>query len=70
MSNNGHILKKCKVDSSNNRSDYICISSVPVVLYNTFENTPVEEMNINYMYYLNEARKIINHLQIKELSLF
>lgn len=41
-----------------------------VTLLNKFDDKPIEERKINYRYYLKEALKIIEELQLRQLELF
>lgn len=41
-----------------------------VTILNTFDDIPITERNINYGYYLKEARKIINELKPQQLTLW
>lgn len=41
-----------------------------VTLLNKFDDKPIEERKINYRYYLKEALKIIEKLQLRQLELF
>lgn len=70
MSTNGKSLIKFKLeDGVKIRPTLLCADS-GVTLYNKFDNIPIEERKINYQYYIKEAYKIINALEIKQLSLF
>lgn len=70
MSTNGKPLIKFKLeDGVKIRPTLLCADS-GVTLYNKFDNIPIEKRKINYQYYIKEAYKIINALEIKQLSLF
>lgn len=70
MSTNGkELVKKDPLDTSGRKPTALCAGSV-VTIYNTFDDKPIEERNINYQYYLTEIYKIINVLEIKQLSLW
>lgn len=70
MSTNGGILIKYKMEKGGKaQATRICATS-PVTIYNKFEDKPFEEYKVNYRYYKNEIYKIINELEINQLSLF
>ena len=70
MSTDGkELVKKDPLDTSGRKPTALCAGSV-VTIYNTFDDKPIEERNINYQYYLTEIYKIINVLEIKQLSLW
>lgn len=70
MSTNGKPLIKFKLeDGVKIRPTLLCADS-GVTLYNKFNDIPIKERKINYQYYIKEAYKIINALEIKQLSLF
>ena len=67
MSTNGGILIKYKMEKGGKaQATRLCATS-PVTIYNKFEDKPFE---VNYRYYKNEIYKIINELEINQLSLF
>ena len=71
MSTNGAYLYKCKVDSEGRKYGYInmlCDSGVTLV--NNLEDITEFPKNINYSYYIHAARKIIDSLNVTQLSLF
>ena len=60
MSTDGkELVKKDPLDTSGRKPTALCAGSV-VTIYNTFDDKPIEERNINYQYYLTEIYKIIN----------
>ena len=82
MSTNGGILIKYKMEKGGKaQATRLCATS-PVTIYNKFEDKPFEEYKVNYRYYKNEILlfitihyqneiyKIINELEINQLSLF
>ena len=70
MSTNGGILIKYKMEKGGKaQATRLCATS-PVTIYNKFEDRPFEEYKVNYRYYKNEIYKIINELEINQLSLF
>ena len=70
MSINGGILIKYKIEKGGKaQATRLCATS-PVTIYNKFEDKPFEEYKVNYRYYKNEIYKIINELEINQLSLF
>ena len=69
MSTNGKPLLKYKLESGQKvRPTLLCADS-GVTLYNKFDDKAIEERKINYQYYIQEAYKIINVLDVKQLSL-
>ena len=70
MSINGGILIKYKIEKGGKaQATRLCATS-PVTIYNKFKDKPFEEYKVNYRYYKNEIYKIINELEINQLSLF
>lgn len=70
MSMDGKPLIKFKLENGVKiRPTLLCADS-GVTLYNKFDNEPIENKRINYQYYIKEAYKIINALEVKQLSLF
>ena len=41
-----------------------------VTILNLLDDKPIEERHINYMYYISEAKKIVNALKTVQLELF
>ena len=71
ISTDGHVLLKCKIDAQGKRSDYErIIADYGVTIYNKILDTTYIPSNINYSYYLSEARKIILELKNSQLTLF
>jgi hypothetical protein len=60
-SNKGVVLQK--EDSIENKRSVLC-SGLPVILLNNLDDKPIEERNINYAYYFNEAMKFINPIKL------
>ena len=70
MSTNGkELVKKDPEDTSGRKPTALCAGSV-VTIYNTFDDKPIEQRKINYKYYLKEIYKIIEMLEVNQLSLF
>lgn len=46
------------------------LSGYGVILYNKFQDKTIDELNINYSYYILQANKIIEQLKPRQLSLF
>ena len=61
VANNGVIIQK-QEKLTNKRSKLA--SGMPVKVLNTLDDIPIEERNINYGYYYNEAYKIINPIKL------
>lgn len=70
MSINGGILIKYKMEKGGKEQATRLCATSPVTIYNKFEDKPFEEYKVNYRYYKNEIYKIINELEINQLSLF
>ena len=68
-STNGGYLWKWKDNNGERQYQNMLVSS-GVTLLNKLDNKPIEERKINYRYYLNEIYKIVNQLEIKQLSLW
>jgi hypothetical protein len=61
VANNGVIIQKeHTIDKTRSK----LASGLPVVLLNSLDDRPIEERNINYAYYYNEAYKIINPIKL------
>ena len=74
MSTNGYKIRKCKIDPQTKlRYDYedICATS-GVTLFNKLQDIDLSKAHINYLWYRNEAYKIIYAIEDSEktLSLF
>ena len=69
-STNGYYIYKYKEKSADEKQYFNMLTKSGVTLLNTFDDTPISMRNINYVYYIREARKIINDLKTVELSLF
>lgn len=70
MSTNGGILIKYKIEKGGRaQATRLCATSL-VTIYNKFEDKPFNEYKVNYRYYKSEIYKIINKLEINQLSLF
>ena len=63
------LVKKDPLDTTGRKPTALCAGSV-VTIYNTFDDKPIEERKINYKYYLGEIYKIIEMLEVNQLSLF
>ena len=57
-----------KVGSDGKKTNMLTKSGVTIL--NKFDNQPIEKRNINYDYYIREARKIIRDLTCIQLELF
>jgi hypothetical protein len=68
-STNGGYLWKWK-DNNGVPAYQNMLTASGVTLLNKFDNKPIEERKINYRYYLKEALKIIEELQLRQLELF
>lgn len=70
MSTNGKPLIKFKLeDGIKIRPTLLCADS-GVTLYNKFDDLDISKRNINYQYYIKEVYKIVNALEVKQLTLF
>lgn len=64
-------LYKCKVDNQGRRYGFInLLTSSGVRIVNNFDEIKEFPSDINYRYYIQEAKKIINAFEIQQLSLF
>jgi hypothetical protein len=74
ISTNGAYLYKCKLEKIDNRYKRVgyinMLKDSGVTLCNNLEEFKEFPTNINYTYYIKEAKKIINKFEIKQLSLF
>jgi DNA polymerase elongation subunit (family B) len=74
VSTNGAYLYKCKLEKVNDqykRVGYInMLKDSGVTLCNNLEEFKEFPTNINYTYYIKEAKKIINKFEVRQLSLF
>lgn len=71
VSTNGCYLYKCKVNKEGNRYGYInMLKGFGVTIANNLDEIKEFPNNINYRYYIAEAKKIINKFTQKQLSLF
>lgn len=62
VANKGIILKK---EHKVTKDKSVLASGLPVKLLNTLDDTPIENRNINYKYYRDEAYKIIDPIMLK-----
>ena len=60
MSNNGVIIQKEGIDGKRSR----LASGLPVTILNSLDDIPIENRNINYKYYYEEAYKIIDPIKL------
>lgn len=68
-STNGYYLYKVETKAEDGK--YInMLSKSGVTILNKLSDTETKGKNINYQFYINEAKKIINELAYKQLSLF
>lgn len=64
-------LYKCKVDNQGKRYGFInLLTSSGVRIVNNFDEIKEFPSDINYRYYIQETKKIINAFEIQQLSLF
>lgn len=64
-------LFKCKVDEKGRRSGFInLLTASGVTIVNNFDDIKEFPSDINYRYYITEAKKIINSFENTQLSLF
>lgn len=71
MSTNGYYLYKCVVESDGSRHSYTNINTKSgVIVLNEIKNDFKFPTDINYRYYISEARKIIDAIEIVQLKLF
>lgn len=64
-------LYKCKVDNQGRRYGFInLLTSSGVRIVNNFDEIKEFPSDINYRYYIQETKKIINAFEIQQLSLF
>jgi hypothetical protein len=67
----GGCLYKCTVDDDGRRVDYTnMLKGYDVTLVNNLEDVKEFPKDINYQYYIYQAKKIINQLENKQLSLY
>lgn len=71
ISTNGYYLYKCKIDESGNRSNYInMLKDHGVTIVNNLTDIKTFPTNIDYHYYISEAKKIVMAFKVKQLTLF
>ena len=68
-STNGYWLYKVK-ETDDGLSYENMLKKSGVTILNKIDDTSTLDKNINYAYYLSEARKIVNELQCRQLDLF
>ena len=68
-STNGCYLYKVK-NEKDTISYHNLLTKSGVTLLNKYDDIPIEERHINYGYYLSEARKIVETLRCRQLTLF
>lgn len=68
-SDNGYYLYKVKTENGYKQYTNMLTSS-GVTLLNKFDDEAIENRHINYLYYIREARKIVERLQCRQLDLF
>lgn len=61
VSTKGVVIQK---ENVNDHSRYKLASGLPVQILNSLDDKPIEERNINYRYYYDEAYKIINPIKL------
>ena len=67
ISNQGGALQKRFVESE--KINGVNVGYVTTI-FNKYEEKPMEEYDINYQFYISEAKKIINQIEDNQLSLF
>ena len=67
ISNQGGALQKKFVESE--KINGVNVGYVTTI-FNKYEEKPMEEYDINYQFYISEAKKIINQIEDNQLSLF
>ena len=71
VSKNAPYLYKCEVDQNGNRSRYInMLKGQGVIIVNNLDDIKDFPKDINYNYYIKEAKKIINKFECVQLTLF
>lgn len=72
MSTNGYYMYKNELDYKGDiiKQTSICTSSGITILNELDESRPIEDYHINYLYYRNEAYKLITPIDEKQLLLF
>ena len=71
VSKNAPYLYKCEVDQNDNRSRYInMLKGQGVIIVNNLDDIKDFPKDINYNYYIKEAKKIINKFECVQLTLF
>jgi hypothetical protein len=65
----GYYLMRVKEEPYKPRKETI-ISETGVRLINRLDNTPIEELHVNYQYYIGKAKKIASEFTNRQLSLF
>lgn len=67
----GSYLYKCKVDINGNRSNYInMLKDHGVIIANDLTKLSEFPKDVDYNYYISEAKKVIASFEYKQLSLF
>jgi DNA polymerase len=67
-STNGYSLYK--IDPNSDREATNMLTKSGVTILNKFDERPIEDRNINYRYYISEAKKVIADFTEQQLSLF
>lgn len=68
---NSYYLYKCVVDDNGNKSQYTSLlKKSGVTIVNNMNELKEFPKNINYEYYISEAKKIISLFENKQLTLF
>lgn len=71
ISKKGYYLYKCKVDSNGERSNYInMLKGHGVIICNDLTKLTEFPKDIDYDYYISEAKKIVKRFMYQQLSLF
>lgn len=68
-SKKGAYLYKVKGEGSKKSMSHM-LKGVGVQIFNVYEEKPMAEYNIDYQYYIIEARKLINSIESNQISMF
>lgn len=70
MSTNGKSLIRYSVNNGIKTNPTLLCASSPVTIINDFDNLSTEGKCVNYDYYRREIYKIVDQMEVKQLSLF
>jgi len=65
-SESAHIYKVKRSDLTEQH----ILKETKVIIFNDYVEKPMQDYNINYAYYINEAQKIVDQIKPRQLSLF